>query len=136
MEGNGEEYSSEGVYYMGNGKRKWGSWLCGGLAGVVNGLFGAGGGMVLVPLLRRLTDLEEKEIFACSVGIILPLSLVTLGVYFLRGGDFASQSLPYLIGGALGGIGAGILLKKVKAKWLHKLLGIFILYGGFRLIVL
>ena len=91
--------------------------------------------MLLVPLLHKLTDLDEKEAFACSVAIILPLSVVTLGVYFLRGGEFASRSLPYLLGGAAGGIGAGLLLKRVKAKWLHWALGAFILYGGIRLIL-
>lgn len=116
-------------------KHKWGSWVSGAAAGVINGLFGAGGGMLLVPMLRKLCGTEEKEAFACSVGIILPLSLVSLLVYFLRGGDFAGQSVPYLIGGAVGGIGAGILLKKVKVKWLHRLLGIFILYGGIRLLL-
>ncbi len=115
--------------------KTWGPWICGAAAGVVNGLFGAGGGMILIPLLRKLTDLKEKEIFACSVGVILPLSVVTLGMYFLRGGEIASQGIPYMIGGTLGGIGAGILLKKIRAKWLHWVLGAFILYGGFRLIV-
>ena len=113
---------------------KWGPWICGGLAGMVNGLFGAGGGMVLIPLLRKCTDLEEKEIYACSVGVILPLSAVTLAVYFLRGGKIASQGLSYIIGGTLGGIVAGWLFKKVKAKWLRITLGIFILYGGIRLL--
>ena len=32
-------------------------------AGAVNGLFGAGGGMVLVPLLGWLTQMEDDEIF-------------------------------------------------------------------------
>ena len=114
--------------------KKWGPWICGTAAGIINGLFGAGGGMVLIPLLRKLTDLKEKEIFASSVGIILPLSGVTLAMYFLRGGKIAPQGIPYILGGALGGIGAGVLLKKIKAKWLHRALGAFILYGGFRLI--
>lgn len=114
--------------------RKWGAWIAGALAGTVNGLFGAGGGMLLVPLLTRLTDAEEKEAFACSVCIILPLSLVSLLVYYLQGGEFLSQSVPYLIGGAIGGIGAGVVLKKIKAKWLHRALGLLILWGGFRLL--
>lgn len=114
--------------------QKCGAWIAGALAGAVNGLFGAGGGMLLVPLLTRLTDAGEKEAFACSVCIILPLSLVSLLVYYLQGGAFLSQSVPYLIGGAVGGIGAGVLLKKVKAKWLHRALGVFILWGGFRLV--
>ena len=120
---------------MERNKKKWGPKVCGAVAGVINGLFGAGGGMVLIPLLRKWTDLEEKEIFACSVAVILPLSAVTLGMYFLQGGEIASRSLSYVAGGALGGVGAGILLRKIKAKWLHWGLGAFILYGGIRLIL-
>ena len=41
---------------------------------------GAGGGMVLVPLLTLLTPLEETEVFPSSVTIILPICLVTLAV--------------------------------------------------------
>ena len=124
----------KGGIWMEHQRRKWGPWLCGALAGMVNGLFGAGGGMVLIPSLRKWTDLGEKEIYACSVGVILPLSVVTLTVYFLRGGKIASQGLSYIIGGSLGGILAGLLFKKVKAKWLRFTLGIFILYGGIRLL--
>lgn len=115
-------------------KRKFGPYLSGGLAGVINGLFGAGGGMLLLPLLEKTTDLKEKEQFACAVCIILPLSLISAGVYLLRGGSFAMESVPYLVGGALGGVIAGLALKKVSAIWLHRLLGIFILWGGIRLL--
>ena len=125
----------KGVNKLEKGAKKWGPWLCGAAAGIVNGLFGAGGGMVLIPLLRKFTSLEEKQVFASGVAVILPLSAVTLGMFFLKGGKIPSQGLPYIIGGALGGIGAGILLKKVKAKWLHRALGAFILYGGFRLLL-
>ena len=90
--------------------QKRGTWLRAGLtgaaAGAVNGLFGAGGGMLLLPLLHRLTDLREHEAFACSVCTMLPLSVVSLVVYWLRGGEFLTAALPYLAGGALGGIAA------------------------------
>lgn len=115
--------------------KKYGPWLSGAAAGIVNGLFGAGGGMVLLPLLSKTTDLEDKEVFANCVAIILPLSLVSAAVYLLRGGSFLMQSVPYLIGGALGGVIAGLLFKKLKAKWLHRALGLFILWGGFRLLL-
>ena len=85
--------------------QKRGTWLRAGLtgaaAGAVNGLFGAGGGMLLLPLLNRLTDLREHEAFACSVCTMLPLSVVSLVVYWLRGGEFLTAALPYLAGGAL-----------------------------------
>ena len=114
--------------------KKYGPWLSGAAAGIVNGLFGAGGGMVLLPMLSRTTDLEDKEVFANCVAIILPLSLVSAAVYLLRGGSFLLESVPYLIGGALGGVIAGLALKKVSALWLHRLLGVFILWGGIRLL--
>ena len=110
-------------------------WIAGAAAGIVNGLFGAGGGMVLLPLLSKTTDLEDQEVFANCVAIILPLSLVSAAVYLLRGGSFLMQIVPYLIGGAIGGVIAGLLLKKLKAKWLHRALGLFILWGGFRLLL-
>ena len=61
-------------------KRKSRYAVSGVLAGVVNGLFGGGGGMVLVPLLRRWCGLEERSL--CH----------------LRGGDTA----------AVRGVGGGV----------------------------
>ncbi len=116
--------------------KKYGPWISGAAAGVINGLFGAGGGMVLLPLLGKTTELKDKEVFANCVAIILPISLISAVVYFLRGGSFASESVPYLIGGAIGGVIAGVLLKKLKAVWLHRALGLFILWGGVRLLIL
>ena len=120
---------------MQNWKKRYGAALSGAAAGVANGLFGAGGGMVLLPLLSRLTELDGHECFASCVCIILPLSLVSAGVYALRGGSFATESVPYLIGGALGGVIEGLLLKRLPTKWLHRVLGAFILWGGARLLL-
>lgn len=120
---------------MQNWKHRYGAALCGAAAGVANGLFGAGGGMVLLPLLSRLTEVKGHESFASCVCIILPLSLVSAGVYALRGGGFALESVPYLIGGALGGVIAGLVLKRLPTKWLHRILGAFILWGGARLLL-
>ena len=47
--------------------------LAGALAGCINGFFGAGGGMVLVPLLLWLVRLEDKAAFSSAVAVILPL---------------------------------------------------------------
>ena len=115
-------------------KERYGAVFAGVLAGLANGLFGAGGGMLLLPVLEKTTKLEPKELFASSVCIILPLSLVSAAVYFLQGGSFAGQSLPYLIGGAGGGVVAGLLLKRLPTKLLHYVLGAFILWGGIRLL--
>lgn len=104
------------------------------LAGAANGLFGAGGGMILVPLLTRWCRLDGKKAFATALSIILPLCLVSLAVYCMHGALDFSLALPYLIGGFGGGLLGGLLFKKVSAGFLHRALGLIILWGGIRLL--
>lgn len=112
--------------------RKYGSILSGICAGAVNGLLGAGGGMVLVPLLDLLTDIKEEEVFPTSISVILPICLVSLGFTAVNTSLPWSDALPYLLGGGIGGILAGIWGRKIPTVWLHRCLGILILWGGFR----
>ena len=53
--------------------------MAGGAAGIVNGFFGGGGGMVLVPLLMSRCALDRRHAFASSVAIIFPLLLTIRG---------------------------------------------------------
>lgn len=113
-------------------KKKYGIALAGLCAGAVNGLFGAGGGMVLVPLLCLLSDMEDTEIFPSSVSIILPICIVSVAVTAVSGPLPWEKALPYLIGSALGGVAAGLWAKRIPTIWLHRGLGILILWGGIR----
>ena len=111
-------------------KKTFGMIAAGACAGLVAGLFGAGGGLVLVPLLTLLTNLKDTEIFPASISIILPICLTSLA----RTPDAViwQQALPYLLGSALGGLAAGKWGKKIPVLWLHRGLGILILWGGWR----
>ena len=109
-----------------------GSILAGSAAGAVAGLFGAGGGMVLVPLLTLLTDTEEEALFPTSLSIMLPICIVSLTVTAVTGSLPWGDALPYLIGSAVGGILAGWFGQRIPVKWLHRFLGLLILWGGFR----
>ena len=113
----------------------WKCLLAGLAAGFVNGFFGAGGGMVLVPLLIFLVGLPDKLAFSSAISIILPLCVVSLVIYGRHDMLPLSDALPYLIGGAGGGVLAGLWFQKVPAKWLHLALGALILLGGVRLLV-
>lgn len=110
-------------------KSHWAMVLAGLAAGAVTGLLGAGGGMLLVPLLSALTDLENEEIFSASLGIILPICLVSLA---FSGTPAWREAIIYLPGSALGGYLAGKFGKKIPTLWLHKGLGLLIVYGGIR----
>lgn len=106
--------------------------VSGALAGAANGLFGAGGGMILTPLLARWAKLEEREVFATSVAVILPLSAVSAAVYFIRIRPDFLTALPYLLGGLLGGIIGGKVFVKIPTELLRRALALFIIYGGIR----
>ena len=110
--------------------------IAGARAGVTNGLFGAGGGLVLVPLLVSWIKLEEKEAFATSVAIILPLSVASFVMFCLQGGNVWGDALPYLLGGITGGFMSARLFKQMSAMWLHRLFGLLILYGGVKAVLL
>ena len=113
-------------------RKKFKTAFSGFCAGAVNGLFGAGGGMVLVPLLSTDRTLEETEVFPASVSIILPMCLVSLFISATETGLPWNNALPYLIGSVFGGILAGLIGRKIPTTWLHRGLGILILWGGFR----
>lgn len=112
--------------------KRFGLIFAGLAAGAVNGLFGAGGGMALVPMLTWLTDLEDDAVFPTSVSIILPVCLVSLGFSLWQTEVDWQGTILYLLGSALGGVLAGLLGKKIPTKWLHRILGILILWGGIR----
>lgn len=109
--------------------------LSGAAAGLINGLLGAGGGMILVPLLVGWCGLEDKKAFATAISVILPLSLMSIAVFAMRETLPLDEAWPYLLGGAVGGVLGGLLFRKMTANALHKLLGVVILWGGVRLLM-
>ena len=113
----------------------WRCALSGLAAGFVNGFFGAGGGMVLVPLLIWLAGLPDKLAFSSAISIILPLCIVSLLVYARQDMLPLRYALPYLLGGPGGGVLAGLWFQKVPARCLHIALGALILLGGVRLLL-
>ena len=112
-------------------KEKLRSGFAGAAAGAVNGLFGAGGGMVLVPLLSHTGEFEQREVFSSSVLIILPICLVSLGIG--SGGQLPwKEAWPFLLGGIPGGLLAALIGRRIPLQWLHRFLGVMILYGGLK----
>ncbi len=105
--------------------------LAGSVAGMVNGLFGAGGGMVLVPMLGEKADISEQERFPASIAVIAPICVISLLFSGRRNLSFW-QILPYLAGGTIGGVAAGLWGKHIPTIWLHRILGVLILWGGIR----
>lgn len=101
-------------------------------AGVVNGIFGGAGGMVLIPALTLLASVPEDALFPLCVSVMLPVCILSVWLTTQYMTIPWSKALPYLIGSAGGGVLAGLLGRKIPTVWLHRLLGIMILWGGVR----
>lgn len=109
--------------------------LAGSAAGFINGIFGGGGGMVLIPLLMHRVHMTEKETFATSIAVILPICIVSLIAHMYWSGVVFSEAVPYMLGGTLGGLLGGKLYEKVNTLWLKRIFGIFVLYAAWRYLV-
>lgn len=106
--------------------------IIGGLSGLANGFFGAGGGMILVPLFIKWLNFKDTEALSTSVSVILPLSIVSTFIYVKNGSFDLNLATPFLIGGFIGGVIAGLIFKKMPMVWLKRGLGLVIIYGGIR----
>jgi uncharacterized membrane protein YfcA len=102
------------------------------LAGAANGFFGAGGGMFVIPLFTRWVKLADKPAYASSVAVILPLSAVSATVYLTQGGADWAAALPYLLGGAIGGLLGGKVFRKIPVKLLRRAFAVLLILGGLR----
>ena len=109
---------------------RWPARIAGGAAGLANGLFGGGGGMVFLPILSRKGALSQRKLYATCVGVIFPVCAASAGIYLWRGGVSVQTALPYLLGGLIGGFFGGKLYGKVSVKWLKRLFAAFLFYAG------
>lgn len=102
--------------------------------GFVNGLLGAGGGIIAVPLLKKL-GLERKEAHANAVAVILPITLLSAALYLFKGYVSLSDSLAFIPGGLIGSIIGTYCLRKISPVWLKRIFGGFMVYAGVRLLL-
>jgi hypothetical protein len=108
--------------------------LIGLFTGVVNGLFGSGGGSVLVPCMERLLKTEEHKAHACAIAVILPLSIISAFLYFKKLDVDIISLAAVCLGGVVGGFLGAKLLGRIKPKYLHLIFGIFMIIGGVRML--
>ena len=109
-------------------------YIIGILTGFINGLFGSGGGTIVVPTLVFILGLEDHKAHATAISIILPLTIISAGIYLMNNVISYSIMFQVLAGGLFGSYLGAKFLKKVPAKILRKVFGSVILYTAFRMI--
>ncbi|HHW70695.1 MAG TPA: sulfite exporter TauE/SafE family protein [Clostridiales bacterium] len=114
--------------------KKLGAFL-GFLTGLCNGLFGAGGGILVVPTFIYFMDLSVHEAHATALAVILPISIVSAIIYYKSGIYDWDIIYKVAVGGILGGIIGSNLLGKIPSYWLRKTFSIFMILAALRMIV-
>lgn len=105
------------------------------VAGICNGLFGSGGGIIAVPAMEKFLDIEERKAHATAIAIILPLTVISAVMYIYKGFFDFPLALKTSVGGIVGGAIGAYLLKKIPAPWLRKIFGLFIIAAAVRMVI-
>ncbi len=113
----------------------WALLILGVVAGMLSGMFGIGGGVVIVPALSVIMGFELQEAIGTSLAVlILPVSFFAVLAYY-RARLLDLKSAALIAAGLLGGAVAGAQLAlNLPGGVLQRLYGVFLIYTGWRFI--
>lgn len=97
------------------------------VGGLLAGLFGVGGGIIMVPLLVWWAQLDQRRAQATSLLAIAPAALIGT-VSYAAGAIFPFAPALLMAFGAIGGAQLGAtLLRKLSLPWLRWSFGLFVM---------
>ena len=103
------------------------------LAGFLSGLFGVGGGILIVPGLVLLVSLNQRSAHGTSLAAIVPIALSGVGGYVVDAAvDWPAAAV--IIAGAVGGSLIGTnALRQISQRWLRMAFITFLLLTAARM---
>ena len=104
------------------------------VTGIINGIFGSGGGTIIVPSLVVFFGLKDYKAHATAISIILPLTLISTTIYLFKNTIPIKISFLVAIGGLFGSYIGAKFLNKVPTNMLRKIFGSVIIYSAVRMI--
>ena len=108
--------------------------LIGLIAGLVNGFFATGGGMILVPAFVYLLNMDDKKARGTSILCILPMVITSSIFYYKSNYIDWNVSILCAIGGVVGGYIGAKLLKRLPQSILKISFILFLIYVSYTMI--
>lgn len=105
----------------------------GAFAGLINGLFGSGGGVAIVLCLWTLAKGQLKDrrrVFANVTAMILPISLASSLVYFSLSPPELSSGIGIAVAALIGGGVGALLLGRLRLEVIRVIFAILLLISG------
>ena len=106
------------------------------VAGVLSGIFGIGGGVVIVPALIYLAGFRQHQATGTSLAVLLPPIGIAAAYEYYRHGNVDIRAAGIIAVGVLAGgwLGA-VVANRVAGPYLRLAFGLFVVSLGLYLIV-
>jgi uncharacterized membrane protein YfcA len=109
--------------------------LIGMVTGIANGLFGSGGGAIVVPAMVLLLGEEEHRAHATAIFIILPLTILSAFFYITNNYLDWNLTLKVMVGGVAGGFIGAKILNICPTNILRKIFAGFLIAASIRMLL-
>jgi hypothetical protein len=97
----------------------------GAVAGFLSGLLGVGGGFILVPALKKLTDLPMQSIVATSLGVLALIAITGVTTAALAGHLNWPIAIPFAGGAVVGMLLGSLIAKQISGPRIQQAFAIF-----------
>ncbi len=100
------------------------------ISGITSGLFGVGGGVVMVPAMILLLGVDMKKAVGTSLAVIIPTAIVTTFKHYKQGNVEWGLSLSLAPAAIIGGYLGAWLTLHLKSSDLKRAFGLFLAAVG------
>ena len=105
------------------------------IAGLLTGLLGVGGGFIIVPLLRKFTDLDMRSIVATSLMIIFLIGGVSISAHVLDGFQYPmAVTITFVLACIVGMLLGRTLVHRMNSNTVQKVFATTVIGVAFYLI--
>lgn len=104
------------------------------ITGFINGVFGSGGGTLLVPIFNSVLKLDEHKSHATALAIILFLTTTSSFVYVSKGTYDLNTTFKVAIGSIIGGMIGAKILSKLTGRFLRISFGFIMIIAALRMV--
>ncbi len=105
------------------------------VAGFINGFFGAGGGLLLVPMISCAAKVESKKAHATTLMCVLFMCIASSIIYFVKHQLDFKLILVCGIGSVIGSFVGTKLLKKLKNNVIDMIFAVVLVIAGVCMII-
>jgi uncharacterized membrane protein YfcA len=106
------------------------------IAGVASGLFGIGGGVLIVPALSLWAGFSQEQSIGTSLAVLLPpVGLAAVLEYYRHGNVNLKAALLIAVGVFVGAWLGAVLANRMGEPWLKLAFGVFVIGLGIWIVV-